>query len=87
MVVLRRCGVAQSYGGNVKGEKIPCVCSELVADISFKVTASRAAFALYLNLCTSVCRKRFKVVITKGIKTPSQIVIIKVKLFCDEENM
>jgi hypothetical protein len=67
---------------NMKGS---FVGSELIT--VHTVTACIAAFTLNQNLFARVCRKHFKVNTTKGIKTPSQIIIIEKESLCDEKDV
>ena len=52
-------------------------CSDFVAliNVGTRIAAMGAAFTLNLILFTSVCRKIFIGDTTKGIKTPSQIIV------------
>jgi hypothetical protein len=60
---------------------------ELIAVQGIRITAMSAARTFNLDLFTSVCRKSLKVDTTKGIKTPSQVIIGEEKSRCNEEDV
>jgi hypothetical protein len=68
-------------------------CSDLVADIGFELTANTgrtamgAACTLNLVLPTSVSYKLKVGDTAKGIKTPSQNIIIEVQVLCREQDV
>jgi hypothetical protein len=50
------------------------------------ITAVGAACTLNLDLTTSACHKMLIVDTTKGIETPSQIIIVEVQILCNAKD-